>query len=188
MTTRITPLAKLSPMPPPTGTMPKSLVIPPVDLDLLESYFAHMERLGIFYGLGKKLPLSVHPDDLEGDLRTDCSGFVRYLLYWASNNLLDIGDGSQVQRAWAEEKGLHKLARYSDANAYMTDKRLFIAFIKPYSNGARKVGHVWLVSKLNADSVADTMESYGGVGIGSRPWNNRTLLRQVYSTFELPVR
>jgi hypothetical protein len=73
---------------------------------------------------------------------------------------------------------------------YSNKKRLFIAFIKPYTHGCGAIGHVWFVTSLDNDHVPDTMESHGGAGggIDSRPWNSRTLRNQVYNCFEIPTK
>jgi len=163
-----------------------SKAVPPVDLALLRSFFAHMSRIGMPYGLGAKIPLDTKVDDLKPGTKVDCSGFVQYILR-QSSGIKDFPDGSQVQREWAENN-LRQIAKYSDCNTYLTNNRLFIAFIKPWENGCRAVGHVWLVGQFDSDTAAETMESHGGVGVHSRPWNTSVLVEQVYSVFELPTK
>ncbi len=161
------------------------MAVPAIDIDRLENIFCEMDIAGVKYGLGAKAPyLDIGPSKIK---KIDCSGFVRYALYQATNGKLTIPDGSWHQREWCEDKNLHKLTKYSDV-LNITDRRLFIAFIKPHANGCGPVGHVWFVTKLNEDNIPDTMESHGGVGINSRPWNYFTLKKQVYSCFELPVK
>jgi hypothetical protein len=176
-----------------------------VDLNSLERDFAQLERQGVAYGLGAKAEgytykgrqwnpnstrkLSTPVSTIE---HLDCSGFVRYLLYRATDAKLEIPDGSQNQREWCEQQAaaklLHKVSKYENTNKYLTKERLFIAFIKPWTNGCGEIGHVWLVGQFNKDSFAETMESFGGHGVGSRLWNARTLLREVYSVYELPTK
>lgn len=163
-------------------------MIPAINLEKLESIFAQLERRGVQYGLGAKAPkLTCPPSAIK---KIDCSGAVRYLLFQATDGALVLPDGSQNQRAWCEAKareGDLRKVNYEDAANYITDTRLFIAFIKPFVNGCGEVGHVWLLTNYDNAPGADTLESYGGVGIGSRPWNSRTLRREVFSCYELPV-
>jgi hypothetical protein len=176
-----------------------------VDLNILERDFAQLERQGVAYGLGAKAEGYVYEGirwnpNSTGQLSTpmntikhlDCSGFVRYALYRATETKLVIPDGSQNQREWCEkqaaDKLLHKVSKYENTNKYLTKERLFIAFIKPWTNGCGTIGHVWLIGQFDKDISAETMESYGGHGVGSRPWNARTLLREVYSVYELPTK
>jgi hypothetical protein len=163
--------------------------LPPIDISMLERDFAQMQRRGVVYGYGSKAPSLAC--DLSRIKAIDCSGYARLALYRASGGALVIPDGSQMQRAFFEDAAREGLVRgvgYSDAARYMNDSRLFIAFIKPFTNGCGSVGHVWLLSKYddgNNGTAAGTLESHGGGGINSRAWNNRTLLREVYSCFEL---
>lgn len=164
-------------------------MIPLINLQKLEDVFSQLDIRGVAYGLGAKAPsLDCQPSRIR---RIDCSGWVRYGLFQATNGQLTIPDGSWNQREWCEEMtrrgAIRQIANYADTNRYITNKRLFIAFIKPFTNGCGKVGHVWFVSQYDADSDADTMESHGGVGINSRPWNTRTLRNQVFSVYELPT-
>lgn len=161
-------------------------MISPIDLSILEQDFAQLERLGVSYGLGSKAPSALLHDPkapLAGFDTIDCSGYVRLALYRASGGGLLLPDGSQNQRAWAEAN-LRQVA-YKDAAAYMTDTRLFIAFIKPFANNCGNVGHVFLLLSPDGDGKAETFESHGGAGIDSRDWNTRVLIREVYSCFEL---
>lgn len=173
-------------------------MITPVDLTILERDFAQLERLGSPYNYGGKAPTSwkgtpiklkdVTPQMIVSRGGVDCSGYVRWALGRATGGNMIIPDGSQIQREWAE-KHLRKV-KYSDAARYMTDSRLFIAFIKPFTNGCGSVGHVWLLAQYddgNNGTKAGTLESHGGGGCVSRPWNYRTLIREVYSCFELPA-
>ncbi len=155
-----------------------------VNLQELLKIHAQAERQGIRYGLGSKAPSLSSP--VHTIPAIDCSGYVRWLLFQASGGTLKLPDGSQNQRAWAEQN-LREIGSYRNAAAYMTGTRLFIAFIRPHHNGCGAVGHVWLL--LDGDNgagvAAETVESCGGRGVCSRPWNTGTLLREVYSVFEL---
>ena len=158
----------------------------PISMSKLLTLHAQVERHGVTYGLGAKAH-SLH--DEPGDFSAiDCSGYTRWLLFKASGGNLTIPDGSQNQRAWAEQGGLKKVA-YKDAAAYIGEKgqRLFICFIKPFTNGCGNVGHVWLLTNTDGDAMAETIESHGGHGPNSRPWNTGVLIREGYSCYELEV-
>ncbi len=88
-----------------------------IDLDNLESLFSDLQRQGVNYGLGAKPEggsdprngrrwntrsnghLSTRPSTIDN---LDCSGFIRYLLFKATDGGLVIPDGSQMQRGWCE--------------------------------------------------------------------------------------
>lgn len=175
-------------------------MVEPIDLDIMYQDFAQLERLGARYNYGGKARTDLHhcslnaitPEMLVADGSVDCSGYSRWAIARATNNLLIIPDGSQNQREWAEapETGLHKVAKYSDAATYMTATRLFICFIKPFANGCGSVGHVWFLSHFNFgnQTKAGSLECHGGGGCISRPWDYPTLAREVYSCYELPTK
>lgn len=156
----------------------------PIDLDKLDAIFTEMDRDGCAYRLGAKAKrLDMDPGLIAA---IDCSGFSRLAIYQASGGW-DIGEGSQNQLAYFEKLAaqgiVHKLSKYADVQYAAQDEgRLFICFIKVNTNGCGKVGHVWLVQ------AGDTMESRGGVGVDSRPWNTRVLKKQAFAAFELPVK
>lgn len=178
--------------------------IPPINLALALSVFRRLLAQGVPYGYGAKAEGGQDPRDghrwnrssnghLDTPIQTieniDCSGGVRYIVYKATNGQLVLPDGSQDQREqceqWAQAGLIHKVS-YRDAARYMTRKRLFLCFIKPGENGCGSVGHVWLLVQ-NEDGYAVTLESHGGGGIDSRPWDSHTLLHEVYSCYELPA-
>lgn len=149
-----------------------------VSLALLEAVHRNMAGR-VRYGMGCKAP-ALDCDSHE-ITRIDCSGYVRYVLARATSQRLILPDGSWEQRAWCETR-LRQLARYADvAYAKEDPSRLFIAFIEPGAIGPGKAGHVWLVL------AGRTLESYGGVGVGSRPWDAWTLKRYASAAYELPV-
>ena len=124
--------------------------LPPIDIAMLERDFAQLQRRGVVYGYGAKAPSLAC--DLSRIKAIDCSGYVRLALYRASGGALTIPDGSQMQRAFFEDaarEGLVREVKYADAAKHMTDSRLFIAFIKPFTKGCGSVGHVWLLSKYD---------------------------------------
>ena len=122
------------------------------------------------YRLGAKPKMEAIPGT-PGFLVADCSGYVRWLLY--NLGVRDVPDGSWNQERWCITKKF-KPTDYS--NAGLRDDRLRIAFISPK---AGTPGHVVLV--INAQ----TIESYGGVGTGRRPWNTPVLLKRVDACYVL---
>jgi hypothetical protein len=125
----------------------------------------------VSYGWGSKAPsLSCDTSKIH---RLDCSGFVRYLLYQASDSQLLLPDGSYIQHDWCKHSGLARVD-YSSASA--NDGWLRIAFIPPAKHHA---GHVWLI--LNGL----TLESHGGKGPDRRAWNSKVLKTGVRDCYKL---
>lgn len=155
----------------------------PINLKMLLRTHDNATMHGIPYGFGDKAPsLSCDTGEIR---RIDCSGYARFLLAKATDQKLIIPDGSWNQRDWCERQRLPR-KRYVDLH-YADNSRLFIAFITPHVNGAGSVGHVWLVNQMDSDWPVETMESYGGHGVGSRRWDTGVLRRQCAACFELPV-
>lgn len=138
----------------------------------------------VAYGYGVKAP-SLDCDSSVIRL-IDCSGDSRYLIAKATNGQWIIPDGSQAQREYFENSGLHKIAKYSDVQ-YANPARLFICFIKPNTNGCGDVGHVWMVGQKATHGSIETIESHGGKGVDSRRWDTSVLVNQFYNGFEIPV-
>jgi len=109
------------------------------------------------YRLGAKPSFNDQPG--HDFFKSDCSGFVRWLLFEATGGLVKLDEGSWHQRAWCDNHGF-KLTDYI-LNASVKDGRLRIAFISPPN------GHVWLVLD------GKTYECYSGKGVGSRSWDSR---------------
>lgn len=145
--------------------------MPEVLLDKLEEVFFEMDIAGVKHGLGSKAPyLDIEPSKIT---KIDCSEFICYAIYQTSKGKITVPDGSQNQREWCEKK-LKKINNYSNVTLG-GDRALYIALIKPWTNGCKSEGHVWFVTKLDADNALDTMESHGGVGINFRRWDYLTL-------------
>lgn len=157
--------------------------IAPVSLSILRADFATMADVG--YVLGAKAP------SLDCDItkikNIDCSGYVRLALYRATKGQMVLTDGSQNQREQMEQSGAHQVAKYSDIGQYCTESRLFVCFIKPFTNGCGSTGHIWLVHRPAMAKPPRTLESHYHTGINSRLWNYATLKKQFYSGFELPT-
>jgi hypothetical protein len=157
-----------------------TLTVPTVSLSLMETIFNNMNnRVG--YLLGAKAPsLTCDTSEIR---QIDCSGFSRYALARSSGQKLIIPDGSQNQLAWCLSEGLHRVNPYSGVQSAAQDpSRLFIAFLKPGSDG---IGHVWLLR--SKDGEMRTRESHGGgIGVDSRAWNNHNLASCRWC-FELPA-
>jgi hypothetical protein len=178
--------------------------LPLIDLDILFSDFGQLERLGVVYGYGAKAPQTykgkliklseVTPaiiKQVTGSI--DCSGYFRWGIARATKGALVLKDGSQNQREqfeeWAQE-GLIRKVDYRQAAQYITQKRFFANFIRPGYHGCGPVGHVFGSAQYddgNNGTKCGTLESHGGGGCISRPWNYPVLLREVYNSFELPT-
>lgn len=130
----------------------------PLDEDRLRELVAACRKAGVRYGLGSKAPsLTAVPGRDFGAI--DCSGFVRWALYQASDGRLKLPDGSVNQQDWVRANNYKK----SDIEAgKLADGRVRIAFMSPSDGGG--VGHVALV--LNGK----TLESHGGKGPNRRAW------------------
>jgi hypothetical protein len=167
-----------------------------IDVTMLTSSFSQLQRRGVSYVYGGKADdrstnrrsngsLSTPLDTIDG---LDCSGFFRYMIYRATSGTCIIPDGSQNQLDWfssqASAGNVNQVYPYSIVNLSATSPQLFACFIKPHVNGCGDIGHVWFVLKSNGGD-AQTLECYGGVGVGSRIWNAIPLLGEVYATFLL---
>jgi hypothetical protein len=143
-----------------------------IDYDLLLEVSGKLMDGHVSYGLGSKAPsLDCDPAAIT---KIDCSGFVRYLLYQATDNQVVLPDGSWHQREWCQGK---KLAKVDYEEAGSSDGWLRIAFISPRKGHA---GHVWLILE------GQTLESHGKTkGPDRRPWNTRVLTAGVSACFRL---
>src|SRR5438874_13190273 len=92
----------------------------------------------IHYAMGSKPSLMAKPDKIKS---CDCSGFVRYLLYNASDGAITIGNGGGTwfENKWCQDENLEEVGYSTAAN---NDGYLRIAFIH---GGGTKIGHVWLI-------------------------------------------
>lgn len=143
-----------------------------LDIDLLYRCHENAMKHNPGYSLGGKPPsLSAHANQLEG---IDCSGYVRWLLYRATDGRVQMPDGSWFQEQWCQGGGFKKTSYL--LHGKLRDNRLRIAFIRA---SGKKVGHVWLIHN------GRTIESYGGKGPGSRWWLTPALLRGVTSCYVL---
>jgi cell wall-associated NlpC family hydrolase len=138
-----------------------------VDIALLKLLF-DKTRGRVKYRLGAKISPLAQSSEL---MRIDCSGFVRWILARATEQVLLLPDGSQNQLAWCRAN-LRKLAKYSDVgrqDVRRDESRLFIAFLSP-KPGNDWPRHVALLRSNGRNMV--TMESCSSLGVGSRPWNH----------------
>jgi hypothetical protein len=109
------------------------------------------------------------------------------MIYRATGGRSTIPDGSQNELDWfLSQAGVDNISQvhpYSVVNLGAASIQ-FACFIKPHANGCGDIGHVWFVLKpLGGD--AQTLECYGGVGVGSRVWNSIPLVGEIYATFRL---
>ncbi len=117
----------------------------------------------VTYGLGKKVPFlgAVPGRDFT---QVDCSGFVREAVREASNPTLAFPDGSVVQHDWVQAQ---QFPKSSVAAGMQNDGMMRIAFLRP-QDVPSGIGHVVLIL------AGQTLESHGGVGPDSRPWNGQS--------------
>lgn len=140
----------------------------PIDRQKLLDGLAKCKSVPVHYGMGSKAhePFSFPPDFT----RIDCSGFVRWLIFHATGGQVLIPDGSYIQADDFQKYGFKK-GLYADAAN--KDNHVRICFHRPGGRGGDGIGHVWIV--LNGE----TLESYGGHGPGSRPFNHQWFLDHV---------
>ncbi len=122
------------------------------------------------YLLGAKAPAKWEPKVIKA---IDCSGASLYWLRRCADIMLPDGSMNQLEYC---RKHFRQLKKYEDVKyAAMDTNRLFIAFIVPNKlqrmlnarDGRARGRHVFLIY------MGMTMESYGGHGVGSLPWNKR---------------
>jgi len=126
----------------------------------------------VTYDLGAKPRLGTLPG--SGFTKSDCSGFVRWLLYAATGGAIKLLPGSWHQQEWCKSQNFKKTDYLQHAG--LQDHRLRVAFINA-KNG--KVGHVWLI----LDGY--TLESHGGKGANRRKWNTDVLINNVDACYVL---
>jgi hypothetical protein len=115
----------------------------------------------VTYGLGAKIPSdSAAPG--SGFTKVDCSGFVRAAIRRSTNPKNTVfPDGSVTQHDFVKARGF---ARGTIADGGLADGKIRIAFLAPQDAPSR-IGHVVLIRN------GKTVESHGGVGPDSRPFN-----------------
>lgn len=130
---------------------------------------------GIPYVWGAKPSSSLTTDQISG---ADCSGWWRYLM---GRQGIEVPEGSQEQMEWCKAQGFQCITNYADVGNAAAGE-LFACFIldtRGHQDG--HAGHVW-----NCEG-GETMESHGGAGVDSRPWNTGVLRREFHVAFRLPV-
>lgn len=155
----------------------------PINLTHLITLFDHMTSHRIKYALGVKAP------DLQMDSSKinvlDCSGFIQYCFAKCTDPPLIIPAGSWLQNDYFIANDFREV-EYGDLH-YADPSRLFISTIRAGRNGAPKIGHIWFTRQDHSHSIPQTMECYGGHGVGTRAWNTHVLMSQVFQTFEIPT-
>ncbi len=149
------------------------MVMMPIDRNKLIDAMKRSDGV-VKYRLGAKPRLDSVPG--KGFKTSDCSGFVRWILYWSTTGRVTIPLGSWHQNEWFRN---HKYPVCPYSDCAKADSVLRIAFI--FGDGG-KVGHVWLV--INGR----TIESYGGKGFGRRAWNTRVLIDNVDACYVISNR
>jgi hypothetical protein len=135
------------------------------DPNLIPLYTAKMK--GCKYKLGAKASsLDVQLSDVR---EIDCSGFIRLILHKCG---VKFPDGSYTQGKWLEDN--HFKPTTTDA-CKLKDGVLRIAWMLPKDGGG--IGHIAFV--LNGK----TYESWGGHGVGSRPFTGVSKFQKVSKKF-----
>jgi hypothetical protein len=158
------------------------LKISPIPLQKMIALHREVLAHGVDYELGAKPAMDDDPGDFD---TSDCSGYVAWLPHKVTGGAFVLTGGSQQMREALEESNAHKVVKYSDIATHMTPTRLFVCFIKPWTNGCQGVGHVWLVCMI--DGRVLTIECHGGKGVDSRAWDSHTLATEFFEAFELPT-
>lgn len=126
-----------------------------LSLPYFNGTFEHALDLKVFYDFGGKFKDIT--DFTPAEKGVDCSGFIRWFLYHASNGAVLFPDGSVNQNEWCKHL---KLPRFTYGIAALNRTGAAFICFKPPTKG--KAGHVWIIRN------GRTIESYGGKGIGSR--------------------
>ena len=122
------------------------------------------------YKLGAKPVINAEPGTFT---KSDCSGYLRWILHQATWLKIIPPDGSWNQHEWCKRQDF-KLCPYSDAAK--SDSILRIAFIEAHDG---KPGHVWLVIS------GKTIECCSRRGACRRAWNGPTLKNSVSACYVL---
>ncbi len=142
-----------------------------LEKNLLLELSAELMDGHVKYVFGAKPLLTKSAADVT---EADCSGFVRYLLYHASDKRVKMPSGSWTQEDWCKKSGLPAV-EYS--TAALSDGWLRIAFL-PKKDGHPR--HVWLI--LNGQ----TIESHGRtIGPDRRLWDLPKLKNDAHACFKL---
>ena len=151
-----------------TGILPKSDAFEWPTIDMQPEKVVALTRslmdAGVTYELGAKAsPLSLQAGEFDS---IDCSGFVRWAIYHATGQGLEIPDGSANQHEWANREGF-KVSNFEAGLA--KDGAIRIAFLTPEDGGG--IGHVMLI----IDGL--TCESHGHHGPDRRQWGSYDFMR-----------
>lgn len=142
-----------------------------IQLNKLRAIYATLKSQNVSYKMGAKAnPLTLKPNQIQ---KLDCSGFSRYAVFNATAPAITIPEGTWAQDDYCKNTGW-KAVNYVDVGQGKPDE-LFIAF------ESDAPGHVWFINK------GMTMECHGGVGVNSRNWNNKVLLKIVTRCYLVPT-
>lgn len=143
-----------------------------IDRDKLLALVGELTAGHVSYGLGSKASLTTEPKDVK---KIDCSGFVRYLLYKATDGQVKMPDGSWHQNKWCDDNGFAKVDYAAEAG--LNDSWLRLGYF-PKKKGMA-AGHIWFV--LNGQ----TIESHGGKGPNRREWDTKVLKNNVTRCYKI---
>lgn len=145
-----------------------------INLPFLIACHHHAMVKGVDYVWGAKPSPALTTDKIHG---SDCSGWMRYLF---GRQDITLPEGSQQQMEWFKEQGFGAVTDYPAICSSPAGK-LWICFALDTRAQGGHPGHVWLVDG------GETMECFGGVGVGERPANTRILRTLFHVGFELPT-
>lgn len=154
------------PAPAPVQNLPTEAPVYPLmamDKNRLSELLKAQQAAGVTYGFGSKDPTPKAPLPINYK-EIDCSGEVREFVYYTTDGVIFLPDGSQVQKDYFESRG-YKRVPYTDTGL-MDGKVRGGVYTNPAPGGA---DHIWLTY------MGQSFESHGGVGPSNRPWNHPTL-------------
>lgn len=146
-----------------------------IDLEFLSTCHDNAAVWGIPYVWGAKPDPKLTTDQIKG---SDCSGWSSYLF---GRQGITIPEGSQEQMDWCKKQGWACTTDYAAVGA-AAEGELFMCFALDTRASGGHAGHVWF------SDGGETMECYGGHGVGSRPWNTRVLRRIFHAAFRVPTK
>jgi hypothetical protein len=142
-----------------------------VDADKLTELLAATEGK-VKYRLNAKPKAGQDPATIK---KSDCSGYLHWLIPQIATEHCGFPDGSWMQHKWCKDHGF-KASAYNADGAGRRDHRLRIAFIEPQGD---KPGHVWLLKD------GQTIECCSGKGVCRRPWDTAVLLAKSSAVYVL---
>ena len=156
----------------PTPVEPRAVPpLMPIDITKAKAFLTACETSHprVTYGLGKKVPFFRAVPGVDFT-QIDCSGFMWEAIRETTTPMTPFPDGSVVQHDWVISEGYR---RSTIAAGKSQDGKVRIAFLSPQDSHDH-IGHVVLIHN------ALTLESHGGAGPDSRPWDGGSWQAQAH--------